>query len=252
MKVSVLTVLIFLILSVLPASASHHEPEAEDITFEYGGRAALVYDIGDFNILGELQVYTQGSDFFKSLTLGAYYRLHQNIKLGLFYRFQAGARYDDDWISLGDGDWGWADTSDRWEHLLTADISPRFLMPFLPGRNYVLTLRTRYTYNFFNQQQKILFKPDITWFLIIDRQPVLNASVGYGLYFPLNFGDTLVYEHGPYLNVMYHLSDLIKIELSGEYSTIFWSTSEDSLSAGDLYLIDTHRYRMSLGLVFKL
>lgn len=39
----------------------------------------------------------------RSLTLGAYARAHRNLKLGVFYQVQNGARHDNDWTNNSAG-----------------------------------------------------------------------------------------------------------------------------------------------------
>ena len=135
-----------------------------------------------------------------------------------------------DWL------WEWRDTSDRLEQVLILDVSPRFLLPFLPGRDWVLQVKSRYLLNFWNLQHSLLLRPELTWFRIVDRRPVLNLSLAYGLYFPLNFGETLIYEHGPYLALLYHVSPAIQLELSASYPVRIWTTSPDVLTAGEIAL----------------
>lgn len=42
----------------------------------------------------------------------------------------------------------------------------------------------------------------MTYFVLVERQPLLNVSFNYSIHFPLNFGSTTVYEHWPYLNLL--------------------------------------------------
>ena len=150
---------------------------------------------------------------------GAYYRLHSNLKAGVFYTLQRGARHDDDWIDLDPG-WEWLDTRGRTEHVLALDVSPRFQLSFLPGRNWVLMLKTRYRYDTHGSEHTLILRPGLTYFLLVDRNPVLNLSFNYGLYFPLNFGSTLIYGHAPYVTVLWHIGPSVKLELSGTYRSV--------------------------------
>jgi hypothetical protein len=125
--------------------------------------------------------------------------------------------------------------------VLLLDLSPRFLLPFLPGKDWVFQLKSRYLVNFWNLQQSLLVRPELTWFWIVDRRPVLNLSLAYGLYFPLNFGETFIYEHGPYLAFLYHLSPAVQLELAASYPIRIWTTVPDVYVAGDT------PYRRALG-----
>ena len=241
----------------LPAHADHHVPEAASGTatsiVELDGRVALMLTIERFNPLLEIHARLEDRDLefrYRSLTLGSYYRIHSNIKLGLFYRLQQGARHDDDWINLNPG-WAWADTRERFENVLIFDFSPRFLLDFLPGWNWVLMLKSRYLFNTFNLHHSILLRPGLTFFLLHDREPLFNFSFNYSLYFALNFGNTPVYEHWPYLTVLFHLSPNIKLELTGSYRSVIWSTSQDIKDTGAAgYSINYNAFSVGLGVLF--
>lgn len=240
--------LVSLIMVLVSAAAvrGEHVPEAGGLDLDFRTRAAVAADIGDWNPYLDLEGRFEGEDNqfrYRSVTAGAYRRVHRNVKVGAFYRLQAGVRHDDDWLDLGGGFWEWDDTGDRYEHLLMADVTPRLLL----GRSGVAAAKLRYEYNLSNGLQVLLLRPGYTWFHVVDRQPRWNLGVNYALYFSLNFGDSLLYEHGPYLSWLYHLSDLLKLEVRGDYHTTIWSPGEDSIAAGDSYLVKDRRILLGLG-----
>jgi hypothetical protein len=236
----------FALLAVLPAAGSHI-PVLPGGPVEGQGRVQLTAELGRLDPILDAQGLFQNlaeERWYRALTLGAYYRPHRNLKVGAFYRLQWGALHNDDWIGIPPGvewQWLWRDTSDRLEQVLMLDASPRFLLPFLPGKDWVFQLKSRYLLNLWNLQQSLLLRPELTWFLIMDRRPVLNLSLAYGLYFPLNFGETVVYEHGPYLAFLYHLSPAVQLELAASYPIRIWTTSPDVITAGET------PYRQALG-----
>jgi hypothetical protein len=240
-------------LTAVSAWADHHVPESESpVSGELGpdfmGRFAIIADVGDWNPLLELDGRIEGSDRelrYRALTAGTYYRPHRNLKIGSFYRVQAGARHDDDWEREGTDDWRWKESEDRYEHLLLLDATPRFLL----GRSGVASAKLRYEYNLSIAQQVLLLGPGYTWFYMRDREPRWNLSLHYSLYFSLNFGDVPIYRHGPYASMLIHLSELLKMELRGEYQTRIWSTSEDSEEVGDSYVRYDRRVLLGLGFV---
>jgi hypothetical protein len=133
------------------------------------------------------------------------------------------------------------------------DASPRFLLDFLPGKNWVLMLKSRFIYNTFNEQMSILARPELTYFLVVDRVPILNASLSYEMYFPLNFGTTLLYQSYPYLTLLWHATPEVGIELSGAYKTTTWSTSQSwSALSWSAYTTDVTSWTVSLGAVITL
>ena len=230
-----------------------HIPVASDGFLELESRTSLLMDLGRFDPLVELEGRFEDTDLefrYRSLTAGAYFRLLKNLKAGAFYRLQQGARHDDDWIEPSPGVWEWVDSRDRTEQVLILDVSPRFLLDFLPGKNWVFAVKNRYQYNIYNGQHSLLVRPGLTYFLLRNREPLLNFSLNYGLYIPLNFGETFLYEHEPYLSVLYHLNRNVKLELSGTYKTVIWSSSEDSLANWDTYTVPNRSFVVGFGVLF--
>jgi hypothetical protein len=243
--------------AALSAAAAGTIPDPPPGVVDVQGRTQLVANIGAFDVLAEIlgrtEHVTATPGFFGSVTLGGYYRLFKNLKVGAFYRLQDGAHHDDDWVSDGIGNWGWQDTSGRLENILMLDASPRVMLDFLPGRNWVFMLKGRYMYNFFNGYQTIMARPELTYFWIQDRVPILNVSLSYEMYFPLNFGSTLLYEAYPYLTVLWHATPDVALELGGAYKTIVWSTSADAVLGGDpSYQIYFNSFAVTLGVVITL
>jgi hypothetical protein len=66
----------------------------------------------------------------------------------------------------------------------------------------------------------------------------------------LNFGETFLYEHEPYLSVLYHLNRNVKLELTGAYRTVIWSTSDDSWTNGDTYAVPNRSFVVGFGVLF--
>ena len=219
-----------------PARASHHliseaDPVIPISVFEIHTHGRLFYGLGNFSGMVEYagRFEDQGLEYrYQGVTLGGYYRLHQNLKIGAFYRLQLNVRHDNDWIEEGP-DWFWADTPGRVEHAAIIDATPRILLPFLPGENWVASIKTRYEYNFTNAQQTLLIRPGITYFWIRDREPVLNITAQYATYLSLNFGAAPWYRHGPYINVLYHLSPNVLFDVGISRQWIYWSESEQFL-----------------------
>lgn len=236
------------------ARAAHVPTDSEGIV-DLHGRVAFQYTAGRFEELLELEGRLEEKEYqfrYRSLTLGSSYRVHRNLKVGAYYRLQTGARHDDDWIDLNPG-WEWQDTRDRMEHLFILDVSPRFLLDFLPGENWVLMLKNRYVFNSFNGQQSLQLRPGLSYFLMRNRLPVWNFSLNYGLYVPLNFGETLLYERTPYLTAIYHVSPAFKLEFSGGYRTVVWSSSQDIIDSPESgYTARSRSVFAGLGLLFRL
>jgi hypothetical protein len=232
-------------------------PDAPAGVSDIQGRTQLIASFGDFDVLAELlghsEHVTPQAGYAGSVTLGGYYRVLKNLKIGAFYRLQDGVHHDNDW-GTPTGDWSWQDVSGRLENVLMLDVSPRFLLDFLPGRNWVFMLKGRYEYNLYNDQQSILARPELTYFWIQDRVPILNVSFSYAMYFPLNFGSTLLYQTYPYLTVLWHATPDIALELGGAYKTTVWSTSSSVANWGGLpdYQVYFNSFTLTLGVVITL
>jgi hypothetical protein len=232
---------------------AEHIPAASGGVVEFESRTSLLMDLGRFDPLVELEGRFEDTDLefrYRSLTAGTYLRLLKNLKAGAFYRIQQGARHDDDWIELSGGGWEWVDSRNRTEQVLILDVTPRFLFAFLPGKNWVFAVKNRYQYNTYNGQHSLLVRPGLTYFLLRSREPVLSLSLNYGFYIPLNFGETFLYEHEPYLSLLYHLNRNVKLELTGAYKTVIWSTSDDSWANGDTYAVPNRSFVVGFGVLF--
>jgi len=253
MNTRVLLIAAIVITAAAADTPAEHIPSAPGGVVEFQGRTSLLMDLGRFDPLVELEGRFEDTNLefrYRSLTAGAYIRLLKNLKAGAFYRIQQGARHDDDWIEPQTDVWEWVDSRSRTEQILILDVSPRFLFDFLPGRNWVFAVKTRYRYNTFNAQHSLLVRPGLTYFLMRSREPVLNLSFNYGFYIPLNFGETFLYEHEPYLSVLYHLNRNVKLELTGAYKTVIWSTSDDSWANGDTYAVTNRSFVIGFGVLF--
>ncbi len=252
MKRGIGLIILLIVFSAPQAVFSNHIPVTE-LGVEFRGRTAFLPDYGIVDPFVELEGRLQGSPQqfrYGALTMGSYFRVLKNLKVGVFWKLQQGVRHDDDWIASG-ADWIWRDTRGRFEHLLMLDVTPRFLLPFLPGENWVVSLKGRYIFNAFNLHHSIYLRPGLTFFLIRNRNPLLNVSLNYGVYFPLNFSESFIYEHEPYLTLLFHLTSRIKIETTAAFRTVMWSTSREVLESGEGgYLIPDQSFVIGAGILF--
>jgi len=253
MNTRVLLIAAAVIVVVAAVTPAEHIPEPSGGFIEFESRTSLLLDLGRLDPLIELEGRFEDENLqfrYRSLTAGAYIRLLKNLKAGAFYRVQQGARHDDDWIEPLMDEWEWVDSRNRTEQVLILDVSPRFLLDFIPGRNWVFTAKNRYRYNTFNGQHSLLVRPGLTYYLLRSREPLANFSLNYGMYIPLNFGETFLYEHGPYLSVLYHLNRNVKLELTSAYRTVIWSTSDDSWANWDTYTVPNRSFVVGFGVLF--
>jgi hypothetical protein len=246
-------------LAALTPAAADHIPVPPQGVVEYSGRTAALISLGSMELIGELQGGLEDTDHrfgYRAVTVGGYFRLLPNLKVGAFYRLQAGARHDDDWVANPNRPpgWVWQDTTGRLEHLLMLDVSPRFALDFMPGRNWVLMLKGRYIVDSYELQQSVLVRPELTYFWMIDRDPFLSLSLSYDLYFPLNFGQTVIYQQYPYLNVIYHMTPNVMLELGGAYKSTVWSAGAPVRASGESlagYPVTFNAWVVAAGVIFR-
>ncbi|MFP4012239.1 MAG: hypothetical protein ACLFUM_11090 [Spirochaetaceae bacterium] len=242
------------LLPVAGELSAEHVPSTPDGELEVEAVSRVFVKLDRLEPMLEAVGRFEGEDLdfrYRAVTAGGYYRVHRNVKVGAFYRLQAGARHDDDWV-LRDGDWEWRETSSRAEHVLLGDVTPRLLLDFLPGESWVFALKNRYFLNTFNAHQTLLTRPQLTYFLLRAREPVVNVSVAYGLYWALDFSDQALYRHSPYLEVLYHATDAVKLTAGFTRNTVHWSSSEDVAEAGATdYSVDGTSWLLTAGLIFR-
>lgn len=157
----------------------------------------------------------------RSLTLGSYGRAHRNLKLGVFYQVQSGARHDDDWIKDGAGTWLWRPTTNRPESIVILDATPRTSL----GGRFVGALKVRYEHNFFNGQRSLKLEPEISWFWLDGLTPKATVFLRHGTYIPLNFGTRSYYERWWYLAGLWHPSPAVSAGPSVALRDTVWTES---------------------------
>jgi hypothetical protein len=251
-----LTLVVILAASGLAAAHAQHLPVFPSGVVELQSRAQLVASIGSWNVLGEVlgKLHDTSTPLrgFESVTVGGYYRVIPYLKVGALARVQAGARHDQDLLAdIPSNNFVWNDTSSRLEGVLMLDASPRFRLPFLPTGNWIFMLKNRFEYNTWNGQMSAMTRPELTWFWLRDRDPFLNLSLSWELYFPLNFGSSIIYENYPYVTALWHATTEVGIELSAAYKTTVWSTSDSWLAAAwGTYTAPQQSWVVSLGVVY--
>jgi hypothetical protein len=210
------------------AAAGAPSPEApRGRAVEYESSQALFGRAGAFEPLARAAERWQfdGLHPYKELTLGSYARVERHLKLGAFYRLQYGARHDDDWKNDAPGRWSWRDTTDRPESVLILDATPRAALPFLPGGNWVGSLKVRGEHNLFNGQSSLLVAPELAWFWMDGLQPRATVFLRFESWFPLDFGETTVRERWWYLAGLWHARPWLSVGPSLALRDETWSTS---------------------------
>lgn len=224
--------------------------EYDESQFEFPARIALMARANRLNPYLEVRgmFHLPERQFrYGSLTAGSYFKIAPWLKIGAFYQLQTGARHLEDWsFTAGppDGHW-WEDTRGSIEHLVSFDATPRFLLDFIPGRNWVAPFKVRYVYNISENLHNLIIRPGLTYVIMPDRDPVLNISLNYPLYFALNWGEVPLYSHGPYLTLIGHVNQWMKIEgtLAYRYARYF---VEDSGS----WTLNSSVFTFGLGVIF--
>jgi hypothetical protein len=235
------------------AASADHIPPSPSLAVAYEPLGRIIAEVGPFNpyleILGRWNDPSPGFAY-RSLSIGGYYRPIPNLKIGAFYRLQAGARHNDDWVQSGPG-WIWQDTTERYEQLLVLDASPRFLLPH-PLEDAVVMLKSRWAYNFFDGEQSLMVRPGITYFILRDGRPLAEIAMQYAAYLALNFGERLLYAQTPYLELLYHLAPELQLSLGAGLQMRSWTTSSEVLAVtGDHYTVGSRTITLQVGLIYR-
>lgn len=222
--------------------ASHHTPDEVDANGNFNFDAGTSY-LGTVRFFQKEKKFNHQFQFagsskvdhrkYKEITLGTRYRLHRNLKVGIFASEKWGLIHDEDWTDFGNT-WDWKDTNSRAEFELTADLIPRYLLDFLPGENWVGEVRIRFKRNFHASENTIIARPGLTYFYFHKGKPFLNFFFQYEWHRALNYGFDKDRERWLYLGAMYHVDEVLKIGLSySDYQMIWEGTEEFTRLEGD-------------------
>lgn len=233
-----ITASLLLLALLAPAAAAAPAPAAPRGRVPgYEASARVMGRAGPLEPLADLTERWQfdGLRPYRELTLGSYGRVHRNLKLGVFYRVQAGARHDDDWVKDGAGQWFWQSTLNRPENVVVLDATPRASL----GGGFVGSLKTRYEHNFFNGQSAVKLEPEVAWFLLDGLSPKATVFLRHGVYIPLNFGTGSFYERWWYLAGLWHASGTVSLGPSIALRDAVWTESAAfrSASGGGSYRV---------------
>lgn len=196
--------------------------------FEGGLSIRAFFPIGRFNPALEFETRSEidGRRYLAG-SLGSYWRAHENLKVGLFYRKQYGVRHDTDWVK-GDtpGTWSWREVNFRGEDVLIADVTPRMLLT----DRLVGELKGRYELNTYEVLQTITLRPGLNYFWLREGEPFLNLTLQWEAYLPLNYGDSFLYEHWTYLGALFALNRTVQLGATLAYRHISWGTTRAFLA----------------------
>lgn len=229
---------LFLLLALLaPAAFGAPAPAVpRGRTAEYEASARLSGRAGRFEPLADLAGRWQfeGQRPYRALMLGSYARAHKNLKLGIFYRLQNGARHDDDWVKDG-VNWAWRPTTNRPESVLILDATPRTSL----GGNFTGALKVRWESNFFNGQSTLKLEPELAWFWLDGLTPKATLFLRHGTYIPLNFGTHSWYERWWYAAGLWHPSTAVSMGPSVALRDTVWtgSSAYRAASGGGSYRV---------------
>ncbi len=168
-----------------------------------------------------------GQRLARELTVGSYARIEKHLKVGAFYRLQYGARHDDDWTNDPAGHWIWRHTLERPESVFVLDATPRVALSFLPGGDWVASVKLRAEHDFFDRQNTALVSPELAWFWMDGLTPVATVSLREETWLPLNWGETRVSSYWWYLAALWHAQPWLSVGPLVALRDETWSTSSD-------------------------
>ena len=188
-------ILLFFIISF--SVFSHHHVENIAGSTEIGYRSSLrIFKFTDtINYMAEYsRSDIKRQNNYDTLELGGKYRLFRNLKIGLYY-----SRH-------------FKNQGERWnnEDFIISELSPRYLLNFLPGERWVFEFRARYEHNLSVQQHNVKLRPGLTYFWFKDGNPFMNIFLQHEIYHALNYAGEGNLAHWTYLGSLFHYNDKFK------------------------------------------
>lgn len=210
-----------------PAGAVNEPPAPRGRPVDFEASQRFLARAGVFQPLAETSERWQyeGRRLYREGMIGSYARVERHLKVGAFFRQQYGARHDDDWTKDPRGVWTWRDSTARPESVLVLDATPRAELGFLPGGHWTGSVKLRYERNFSNAQNSFLAAPELAWFWLDGLTPRATVFLRYEAWFPLNFGQSRVYEQWWYLAALWHAAPWISLGPQLALREETWSTS---------------------------
>ena len=222
--INILKVLFLSFAIYLPAFADHHFPANVNYTTNSTSlRFFRKYEVN--TLMAEISTGTSYKKLTaQSLKFGSYFKIKDGKKIGAFLSGNSGLRHTDDWVKEG-VDWTWNDTSSRFETILHLNYGQRFVPKFdVP---LVLEIKSEFQHNTYNEQQLLIMKPTLNYFILRKSAPKYSFHLALPFYIPLNFEENIVYKKGTYIGIMYHQGSNLQFGLSLESRVELWTDSDD-------------------------
>ncbi|MBI4976603.1 MAG: hypothetical protein HZC28_03930 [Spirochaetes bacterium] len=245
------------------------KPPQQDTLLEYEGDARLFVDLDQISLMAEAKGRIESIDpddsfRYRSLTVGAYWRLFPQLHLGGFYRIASGATHSDDWIWPTVPEWFWQDTTRRPEHTIIGDITFRQTLPFIPG-TWMAELKSQYQFTYYHDDYQyftehdvylhvIRLRPGVTTQLFLDGEPFALVYANADMYIPINFKPQPFYAWYVYLGSLFTITDDIAAGPFIAYRNTAWVTSSDYKRAPttDEYSVTHRSFNIGVSVVITL
>jgi len=224
-------------------------PDDIKSTTESEARLRYLHPVNQFTLFSEVQLANQsGGREYKTIFLGSYYRFFDNLRAGLFYQRQYGFRHNEDWFKDPVTLWQWQNTDDRGEDLAILDVSPKFSF----AENWTFEFKTRYEYNFFNSNQSVRLRPNLTYFWLGENEPIASFFLQAEHVLALNYGSHSTEERWTYLGALHHHSSVLQYGAFAAQKWQAWtSTSAYTATTGKTYSVDANSNVLGAMLILK-
>ncbi len=231
------------------ALAVGNVPDDIKTTTESEVRLRYLHPVKQFTLFSEIQLADQSDGReYKTIFLGSYYRFFDNLRAGLFYQRQYGFRHNEDWFKDSSAVWQWKNTEDRGEDLAILDVSPKFSL----GNNWTFEFKTRYEYNFFNSDQSLRLRPNLTYFWLGEDKPIASFFLQAEHVLALNYGSHSTEERWAYLGALYHHSSNLQYGAFAAQKWQAWtSTPAYTATTGKTYSVDANSNVLGVMLILK-
>jgi len=187
----------------------------------YKGSVRYFHSLKKINFMGEATHATEVVNrTTKALTLGTRYRAFKNLKLGLFFSQRYGIWHDRDWIKKSK--WIWRENDSRGEFNSILELSPRAMLDFIPGKNWIFEGRVRWEHNFHEQHDTIIVRPGLSYFWFLKGEPFMNFFAQYEIHHPLNYGNASIRENWAYFGILKHINPHFSVGLTYSLYKMLW------------------------------
>jgi len=204
--------IITILFSLIPAQAAHvPENTKSDTSIDIAARVFYRPSEKWVTKVHVSQLDEKNGRKLKKFELGARYRIHDNLKLGLVVGREYGKRYGEDWV-LENSAWFWKDKNSFAENYVGVEIYPRFILM----EDLLFDLKASLLQVNYRDHRTVKLRPGLSYFIFSKGLLLTRLFFHLEYYYPLNYGESTVFEKWIYFGAMFPV--LKKLDLGFYYA----------------------------------